>query len=380
MLAKKFDDFQALVRKQVKSFKRGHKLTEDEFDAFTEAIISNHGLDVADTVYCRDGFAGINEIGRNTFQILSFQINTFGPGIFSESIKKLCTPILLTVNVHGSPKFLGHNIRESSISVDEFYLGKHYTGSKGDLCKREEFMEYARRLYLEKPNVYSYNHHMAHLIETTNYICHHIAEVLGYAAGALNLYWMLGREMCFMVAGSRLNAEKRQLAIEIIEDYSGNKMSSSFKLPNYSLLPEDIKRFREEYSAMTLEVWCNQEVETYLLPVGYQKIQEKKHDKPVHVMTTQHILEHLLVDYYKRVNAFVVSNTFHTLEYLTRAMAARREGRIDEFVEFMKTATFCMGYFPDRDFNELAQRKIAQYREHKGELAHTMFFRAPILK
>jgi len=139
MFTKKYSSLQRVVKKHIRGFNKKKKITQGEFDDFVNKILSDKTLDVEDKIYCRDGFAFVNKLKDNCFQILCFQVNSFGAGIFSESIKKLCTPIMLTVTVHGPHHYLEHNLKDSCISIDDFYLGKNYSGSKGKLCKRDKF-------------------------------------------------------------------------------------------------------------------------------------------------------------------------------------------------------------------------------------------------
>ncbi|MGV8118486.1 MAG: hypothetical protein AB2L14_01865 [Candidatus Xenobiia bacterium LiM19] len=380
MITKKYDEFRACVKKELKPLQKVKKVTESQFDEFIHSVLAHSELDLKGKIYCRDGFAYIKQLDSATFQIITFQINTFGEGIFSESVKKLCTPILTTVGISGKHNHFHHSLRESGISINEFYLGKYYTGSKGELCDRDKFLGYIQLLLSEYPKIFSFNHNLVYVLMNMNYLCHHIAEVKGYAFGALNLNWMLGRDMCFMSAGSSFSATKEQLSIDIIDDFSGTTMCGYFTVPHYATLSKNIDRFREEFDNLLWRVKYQDQTEEYLLPVGYQKTSSKKFDKKINILTTQHMIEHMLADFYQRPNSFIVSSTFQTLEYLSRAFLARKEGRIDECNQFMKTATFCMGYYPERDFKTLIEKKMASYPHFKSEFTNTMFFKAPVLK
>ena len=381
MLSKKYNNFQREVKKHIKPLKKKKKITQAEFDGFIKKIVSNKSLDLSGKIYCRDGAAYIHKIDNRTFQILCFQANSFGAGIFGKSLVKLCTPIMLTVTAHGTHRHLQHSLKDASISIDEFYLGKNFSGSKGSLCDRGKFNSYAKMLFLSKTTgVHSFNHNIVYHLMNANYLCHHIAEVMGYAFGALDIYWEQKKNMFFLTSGSWFNQNKDKLYLNIIENFSGDKMSEHFQVPHYAKLIEDAEKFKEEYDNLLCSISYKKEMETFYLPIGYQKIRGKRFNKNINVITSQHILEHLLADYYKRKNTFVVANTFQTLEYLSRALIAKTEGKDREFSSFMSTVTSCMGYYPERDFKEFYERKEAKYPSFASEYSHTMFFRAPILK
>lgn len=380
MLTKKYNNFQREVKKHIKHLKKKKKITESEFDSFVKKILSNKSLDVGGKIYCRDGFVCINQIDQVTFQILAFQINSFGIGIFAKSLVKLCTPIMLTVTAYGTHRHLHHSLKDTCISIDEFYLGKSYSGSKGPLCDRNKFNSYAKMLFLSKTNVYSFNHNVIYHLMNANYLCHHIAEIMGSAFGALDIYWAHGKNLFFLSSGSWFNQNKEKLYINIIENFSGDKMSGHFQIPHYAKLAENVEKFKEEFDNLLCSISYKKEMETFYLPIGYQKVIGKRFNKNINVITSQHILEHLLADYYKRKNAFVVAKTFQTLEYLSRALIAQTEGKGKEFDNFMRTVTSCMGYYPERNFEELYKKKEAKYPVFASEYSHTVFFRAPILK
>ena len=107
---------------------------------------------------------------------------------------------------------------------------------------------------------------------------------------------------------------------------------------------------------------------------------KKRFNQSINVITSQHILGHLLSQYYHRENMFVVTNTFQTLEYLSRALMAKLEGKTEEFTRYMKTVTTCQGYYPERDFEEICQKKEAAFPEFISEYSHSMFFRSPVVQ
>jgi hypothetical protein len=379
MLAKKYNSLQREVKKNLKGLKRGRKMTEAEFDAFIKKILACKSLEESSKVYCRDGFAYVNKLDKHTYQLICFQINSFGGGIFGKQVVKLCTPILLTLTVHGSHYYLEHSLKDACISIDEFYLGKSFCGSKGKLCDRDSFNEHAKELFLSQPTVYSFNHQIIYQLMNANYLCHHIAEVMGYAFGALDVYWTYGKNVFFLSSGSFFNQSIDKLFIDIIDDFSSDKMNGYFQVPHYAKLMEDPKKFREEFDTLTWEVRYRGEMETFYLPIGYQKIHKKMFHKNVNVITSQHMIEHLLTEYYKRKNAFVVANTFQTLEYLSRAFIAKKEGRNDECNAFVRAVSTCLGHYPERNFEDFYREKEAKYLRFVSEYSHSVFFRPPVL-
>lgn len=380
MLTKKYNAFQREVKKHIRPFRNKKKIKNAEFDSFIKKIQSNKKLDVTGKIYCRDGAAYVHKIDSRTFQILVFQINSFGAGIFSKGIKKLCTPIMLTVTAHGTHRHLQHSLKDTCISIDEFYLGKDYSGSKGPLCDRKKFMPYAKMLFLSNKAAYSFNHHIVYNIMNSNYLCHHMAEVMGYAFGALDVYWALKKNIFFMASGTWFNQNKHKLYMNIIDNFSGERMSGHFQIPHYAKLSEDVEKFKEEFDVLLCSIDYKKVMETFYLPIGYQVMHRKRFNKSINVITSQHILEHLLSEYYKRKNIFVVTNTFQTLEYLSRAMIAKTEGRDEEFSNYMKTVTSCLGYCPERNFEKFYKQKENKFPAFVSEYSHSMFFRAPILK
>jgi len=381
MFTKKYNKFHLEVKKALRPLrKKKKKITEREFDGFVRKLLSNKSLDVQNKIYCRDGAAYVHKVDAHTFQILTFQVNSFGAGIFSKGIKKLCTPVMITVSAHGTHRHLQHSIKDTCLSIEDFYLGKDYSGSKGPLCDRKKFLPWAKELFLSRKSAYSFNHQIVYHIMTSNYLCHHIAEVMGYAFGALNIYWTTGKDTFTMSSGSWFNENKHKLYLNIIDDFAGDRMSGHFQIPHYAKLSENVDKFKEEFDILLCSIDYKKDMETFYLPIGYQVMHRKRFNKSVNVITSQHILEHLLNEYYKRKNAFIVANTFQTLEYLSRAMIAKTEGRDDEFAKFMRTATFCMGYYPERDFEDFYKHKEARFPVFVSEYSHSMFFRAPVLK
>ena len=168
--------------------------------------------------------------------------------------------------------------------------------------------------------------------------------------------------------------------MNIIDNFSEEKMSGHFQIPHYVKLAENVEKFKEEFDNLLCTVSYRKQLETFYLPIGYQKVRKKRFNKNINVITSQHILEHLLVAYYKRKNAFVVTSTFQILEYLSRALIAKAEGKEKEFGDYMKTVTACMGYYPERDFGEFLKKKESKFPVFVSEYSHTMFFRAPVLK
>jgi len=294
-------------------------------------------------------------------------------------VKKLCTPILLTVKVHGSHAYLNHRLKDACISIEDFYLGRRFCGSKGALCDRDKFDSLARMIFLSKPDIYSYNHHIVYQLINSNYLCHHIAEVMGYAFGALDVHWTLGEKTLYLSSGSRFNEAKDKLLIDVIDSFSSERMSGLFVVPHYAKLSQDIRKFKEEFDTLTWEVRYRGELETFYLPIGYQKVRKQMFHKNVNVITSQHIIEQVLTEYYGRKNAFVVANTFQTLEYLSRAFLAKKEGRSAECNDFVRTVSSCLGHYPEKDFEKLYKEKESRYGRFISEYSHTVFFRPPVL-
>ena len=381
MITKKYEHFQKAMKEHIAPLKnKKGKVTEEEFETFIEKLLADRSIELDGKIYSRDGFVYVKEIDHSTYQLICFQINSFGSGIFGDNIKKLCTPILTTVTLHGKHRYLNHTLKDSCISVDDFYLGKLYTGSKGPLCKRDEFNEYAKKVFISDSKTYSFNHNVVYQLMTTNYLCHHIAEVMGYAFGAIDMHLTHDMNVFHLSSASAFNESKEKLHLDIIDDFTGERMSSHFQIPHYAKLKDDVTKFHEEFDSLTWEVSFMKDTETFLLPIGYQRVSQKKFNKNVNVITSQHIIEELLANYYKRNNAFVVSSTFQTLEYLSRAFMAKMEGEDQEFMDFMRSVTSCLGYYPERNFEELYEARENKYPSFISEYDHTMFFRAPVLK
>ncbi len=378
MLAKKFNNLQHEVTAYLESHKK-NKFEEADFDAFVDHIMSNNTFDLTDRIYSRDGFVYINEINYSTYQLLAFQINTFAKGAFSDTIKKLCTPIMLTVKTHGSHRQAEHSLADTSITVEDFYLGKNYCGSMGEKCDRQIISDHTKSIYISGATGNSYNHQIIYQLINTNYICHHVAETMSYALVALDLYWVRKQRHYYMVSASHFYDNKHKLALEIIENFSGEKMRNYFDIPHYAKLIEDIGKFKEDYGLMLWEVDFKKDVESFYLPVGFQRIGSKRFRKNVNFITSQHILDHVLISYYRRKNSHVVSNTFQTLEFLSRAIIAKIEGKDDKGRDFLKSASSCMGHYPERNFNEVLQKMKERYHIFQNDFAHTNFFRPPVL-
>jgi hypothetical protein len=99
----------------------------------------------------------------------------------------------------------------------------------------------------------------------------------------------------------------------------------------------------------------------------------------VRVVTTQHIIEHVLADYYKRRNSFVVANTFQVLEHLSRGLMARRDGNKDEGAKFIREASSCKGQYPEMDLNKVIDKEDEKYPVFASEFSYGMFFRPPVI-
>jgi hypothetical protein len=378
MLAKKFLRFQQETNTAlpVSGMK---KITYETFDTFIDQIFSVSALDLPDRIYCRDGFTYVNEIDYSTFQILTFQINAFGKGAFGDDVKKLCTPVLLTIKTHGNHRQATHSLADTSISIEDFYLGKNYCGSMGEKCKRDKITQYTKDIFLAQPSGYSYNHQIIYQLINTNYICHHVAETLSYAFSALDMYWINRQTEFVMVSASNFNESMHKMKIEIIENFSGDRMRNFFDIPHYVKLMENISKFKEEYGQMLWEVTYKQDIETFYLPVGFQKTGGKRFHKNINVITSQHILDNILKSYYRRKNSHVVSNTYQTLEFLSRGILAKMDGLDDTCREFLKYSSTCMGHYPEREFSEVLQKMKDKYHLFQSDFAHTNFFRPPVL-
>jgi hypothetical protein len=379
MFQEKYKNFQRFVRSQVPVI--GKKpVSEEAFDQFIATVLANDSLDIPDKIYCRDGFAYVKEIDRHTYQILAFQINTFGAGAFGDKIKKLCTPLMITIKTHSTHFYSGHTLKDTNITFEDFYLGRQYSGSKGPLCDREIILNYCRELFVKHQVHTSYRHGIIYKLISSNFICHHIAETLSYALGALDLFWYTRKNSAYIVSGSYYIENRRKLKIEIFDNFSYETMKSSFDVPSYAKIESnDIRKFSEEYNLMQWEVKYKREVENFYLPAGFQKIDKKKFNKAANVITTQHIVEYLLKTYYNRMNTHMVSSTFQTLEYLSRAILAKIEGRSDEGTDFLKMASSCIGHYPDRDMKKIWDKQVEKFPLFTGDYVHSMFFRPPVI-
>lgn len=380
MVSSKYKKFRTAVKRKLTLFKKGKRITEEQLDQFTESLMADRSFDLDGKIYCRDGFAFINKIESGVFQIVAFQINSFGTGIFSDSITRFVTPILLKVKLHNKHQIMRQDVRDSLLSIEEYYLGKLYCGSKGPLCTRDKFNDFCQKLFKTPDNSPITVHQLLYDLINANYLCHHIAETTAYAIGALHKYYLRNDDICFMSSGSSLNEARRLLQVDIISDFSGREIANRFKVPNYAKITEGDSEFAEEYNVLEWEVSIDGQAEKFLLPSGYQKAQLRKYSNSVNVVTTQHMIDFILQDYFKLINVYVITSTYQTLEYLSRAMVARREKRMDEFSDYMKTATFCMGYFPERDLDSVLNKKIEQFPEFRKEFFYSTFFRPPALK
>jgi coenzyme F420-reducing hydrogenase delta subunit len=379
MFLEKYKNFQRFVQKQIPV--TGKKpVSEEAFDQFIATVLANDSLDVMGKIYCRDGFAFVKEIDKHTYQILAFQINTFGEGAFGDKIKKLCTPLMITIKTHSTHFYSGHTLKDTNITFEDFYIGQLYSGSKGPLCDRDTILHYCRELFVKHQVHTSYRHGIIYKLISANFICHHVAETLSYALGALDLFWYTRKSSCYFVSGSYYIENRRKLKIEIFDNFSFERMRCYFEIPSYAKIESnDIKRFSEEYNLMHWEVNYKREIESFYLPAGFQKIDKKRFNKAANVITTQHIVEYLLKTYYNRMNTHIVSSTFQTLEYLSRAILAKMEGRSDEGTDFLKMASSCIGHYPDRDMKKIYEKQAEKFPMFTGDYVHSMFFRPPVI-
>lgn len=379
MFLEKYKNLQRFVQSQIPS--TGKKpISEEAFDTFIATILANNSLDVPGKIYCRDGFAYVKEINRHTYQILAFQINSFGEGAFGDKIVKLCTPLMMTVKTHSTHFYSGHTLKDTNISFEDFYLGKNYSGSKGPLCDREKIWGHTKDLFLQNQLNTSYRHGIIYKLIQTNYICHHVAETLSYALGALDLFWYTRKSSVYLVSGSYYYENHRKLKIEMLDNFSFERMRCLFDIPSYAKIENNnIKQFSEQYNLMHWEVLYKRERENFYLPAGFQKIDKRRFNKAANVITTQHIVEYILKTYYTRMNPQVVTNTFQTLEYLSRAILAKIEGRSAEGTDFLKMASSCMGHYPEHDINKIWQKHDEKYPLFISDYVHSMFFRPPVV-
>ncbi len=379
MLVQKYKEFSRFVRKNIPS-KGKKRITESEFDDFISTILANEELTLKDKIYCRDGFAYVKELDQKTYQILAFQINTFGKGAFSDTEDKFCTPILLTVKVHGTHRHAERTLKDTRISIEDLYLGNHFSGSKGEDCKRGKLSDATKKIFQSEPRIYSYRHDIIYQLINANYICHHIAETMGYALGAMDLFWYTKKNNVYMVSGSQYNKNKHKLNIEILDNFSYERMKCTFAVPHYAKLIENFKKFKEEYDLMLWEVFYKRDRESFYLPAGYQKVGKRIFNKPVNVITSQHIVEYILSSYYQRMNTYIVSSTFQALEFLSRAIMAKIEGKDVEGGHFLKNVSSCMGHYPEREIDDLIQKTEEKFPFFVSDYTHSMFFRPPVLK
>jgi hypothetical protein len=207
-----------------------------------------------------------------------------------------------------------------------------------------------------------------------------VAETLSYALGALDLFWYTRKSSVYMVSGSYYIESRRKLKIEIFDNFSYERMRCYFEIPSYAKIESsNISQFIEEYNLMHWEVNYKREIENFYLPAGFQKIDKKNFNKAANVITTQHIVEYLLKTYYNRMNTHIVSSTFQTLEYLSRAILAKIEGRSDEGTDFLKMASSCIGHYPDRDMKKIYEKQAEKFPMFTGDYVHSMFFRPPVI-
>jgi len=357
----------------------GKEMRHADFDDLVAMLLLCNLPDVPDKIYGRDGLGWVNRLDRNTLQIVALQINSFGPGIFDGAEVRFCTPLLLTVRVQSRQRRLRCSLDDTPVSITDAYLGTHFSGSKGELCDRDRFNRHLRTVITCSDHHRLFNHELVYRVMNANYICHHVAEALGYGFGALEVFWHHEKGPVIMSAASNYRGEEAVLGIEIVEDFSSKCMTSRFQVPNYAVLRQTPEKFAENHDVLVLDVTLDDEEETFHLPVGYQRELGQGMKKDVKCVTTQHVLEHILRDYYRRRNAFVVASTFQTLEYLSRAFLARTEGKVEEAAAFLRTVTSCAGYYPERDFQEFWPQRERRYTEFESEYAETMFFRPPVL-
>jgi hypothetical protein len=376
MLSKKYERFYQVVGDSAAKFKG--KVSEPDFDNFIAGIFSDSSLNVAEAIYGRDGFVFVQEIGKYLYQVLVFQINSFAPGVFSDKIVKYVTPIMMTVKVHGEHAVLIQELGEAQLTIEEIYLGKAYCGSKGVLCDRESFYPILKKIFTPTDRG-SFQQRLSRKIMDTNYLCHHISEAMAYAYGAARVFWATKKNMAFFTAGSHYNEGRDELRVEVIDDFAGDKMRCSFHVSPYGKLTGKAADFKEQQGLALLEIEYKNDVQGFYLPSGYQKLSRKLFHDKARVITTQHIIEHLLADYYKRNNAFVVANTFQILEHLSRAMLAKIEGNKDEAGKFIRDASVCKGQRPEIKLDEILKKEDERFADFASEFAYGMFFRPPVV-
>jgi len=378
MLTQKYEQFRKVIDNHC-PLQDNQPINTDDFDAFIQTIVSDESLLLPDTIYGRDGFCFVKKLDTETYQMAAFQINSFGPGIFSKDAVKYTTPLLLTVSAQRTNPYVQFSLDETPLSITDVYLGKSYCGSKGKLCDREKFIGQLKPMLLDTPRHDPFNHHIVYQLMNANFICHHIAETLAYAFAGLDLFWRIKQSKHFLCSASRFNEKEDALEIEMADDFAMHQMHSHFNIPTYTKLLKDIETFKEKYESLLWEVTYQDVIETFRLPLGFQKEREILNGKSVNFMTTALILQHLLKDYYKRKNAFIVAGTFQVLEYLSRAFLAKMDGLDKECANFMNTTTFCMGYYPDRDFESHWKKKKSHYSDFDTEFAYMTYFKPPVL-
>jgi hypothetical protein len=157
-------------------------------------------------------------------------------------------------------------------------------------------------------------------------------------------------------------------------------MKCTFAVPQYAKLIGDPEKFREAYDLMLWDIVYKRDRESFYVPAGYQRTGGKRFNKPVNVITSQHIVEYILSSYYKRMNTHIVSNTFQALEFLSRAIIAKLEGEDEAGGHFLKNVSSCMGHYPERDLEAIIKKTEEKYPFFVSNYAHTIFFRPPVLK
>jgi len=287
---------------------------------------------------------------------------------------------MITIKTHSTHFYSGHTLKDTNITFEDFYLGRQYSGSKGPLCDRETILNYSRELFVRHQVHTSYRPGIIYKLIQANFICHHVAETLSYALGALDLFWYTRKSSVYMVSGSYYIENRRKLKIEILDNFSFERMRCYFEIPSYAKIESsNISQFSEEYNLMHWVVNYKREIENFYLPAGFQKIDKKTFKKAANVITTQHIVEYILKTYYNRMNTHMVTNTFQTLEYLSRGILAKIEGRTVEGTDFLKMASSCIGHYPERDMQKLWQRGVEKFPLFTGDYVHSMFFRPPVI-
>jgi len=376
ILTGQFEQFREQA-KQLVSGRRGRQISEEEFETFTDAFLAIPIPEAADTIYGRAGFVVVNRLDHDLFQLMACQINSFGPGVFAAERVRYQTPILLTVQVKPRRRHAPYTLRETPLQVTDIYLSRRFCGSKGNLCKRELFLDQVRRVLLHDAAQDSGKLRLFYEVANTNYLCHHIAETLGYALCGLEMFWENRRASFLMLAGSRYEEAGEKLHLEIVDDFAGEKMQCRFKIPRYKKLDENPAAFREPYEPMLAEVAYRSQTELFSMPVGFQRME--KSAGRISYLTTQHLLQHLMKEYYHRSGIAVVASTFSTLAYLTRAFIARRDGHPERCAAFMRRFTTCLGYYPERDFAEFWREKEKKFERYDTDVDTAMFFRSPVI-